>query len=157
MCIGIEFFPDGERKLVLFDSQSPELPIRCRDGGIAFYRWGTRGATHYAADNTPGWTIKFPEGGWAPLEQIRSGAWDKFEPRSVRIVVARFLQVDSWAVPRYFPLKPGEFIQGLLATLSHDSRVYVVTVPLPGEYADEQWQWPRIVSSGKRRGLPATP
>lgn len=145
MCVGIEYFLDGERKLVGFDSVRPELAIRRKAGAIAFYRWGTRGPTYYAEDNTPGWAIKFPVGGWAPLDQIRAGEWQRFEPRPVRILVARFLQVDVWQVPRYFALGPGEFVQGLLATLSNDTRVYVVTVPAPAEYADQDWYWPRIL------------
>jgi hypothetical protein len=61
-------------------------------------------------------------------------------------------------VPRYFPLKSGEFIQGLLATIAHHWRVYVVTVPLPAEHEGEAWQWPRLIGtpqSGLRSGLRA--
>jgi hypothetical protein len=144
--IGIEYYLEGEAKAVYYDSASPELPVRLRGGCISFYRWGTRGATYYASDNVAGWGAKFPETGWAPLEEIKAGKWDRFEPRSVRILAARFLQVDSWTVPRYFTLKAGQFIQGLLAHISpHYTRLYVVTVPLPSEHAGEQWQWPRIV------------
>lgn len=67
----------------------------------------------------------------------------------MRILAARFLQVDRWSVPRWFALKAGEFIQGLLASISpHHRRVYVVTVPLPAEHAGERWEWPRIMRSG---------
>ena len=89
--------------------------------------------------------MKFPIGGWAPLDQVRAGEWQRFDPRPVRILVARFLQVDVWQVPRYFALNPGEFVQGLLATLSNDTRVYIVTVPPPAEYADQEWYWPRVL------------
>lgn len=96
MCIGIQYFLDGERKLVLFDSQSPQLAIRLKTRAIIFYRWGTRGPTYSAEDNTRGWSIKFPVGGWAPLDAIRAGEWQKYEPRPVRIWLARFLQVDAF-------------------------------------------------------------
>ena len=93
-----------------------------------------------------GWGAKFPETGSAPLEEIRAGKWARFEPKPVRILAARFLQVDSWEVPHYFALKPGEFIQGLLAHIApYHKRVYVVTKPLPAEHASEQWEWPRII------------
>jgi hypothetical protein len=42
--IGIEYFLEGERKSVYFDSPSPELPVRLRGGAIGFYRWGARSA-----------------------------------------------------------------------------------------------------------------
>jgi hypothetical protein len=48
--------------------------------------------------------------------------------------------------PVYFPLKPGEYIQELLASIDHHKRVCVVTVPAPAEYADSWPEWPRIVS-----------
>ena len=142
----------GTGSVVLFESQTPQPAIRLTSGAVAFYPWGTRGPTYYAGDNTPGWAIKFPVGGWAPLDGIRAGEWQRFEPRPVRILVTRFLQVGAFQVPRYFALLRGEFVQGLLATLSNDTRVYVVTVPEPAEYADEQWYWPRILpaSDGKR-------
>jgi hypothetical protein len=34
-------------------------------------------------------------------------------------------------------VKPSELIQGLLATISHHRRVYVVTVPVPAQHARE--------------------
>ena len=90
---------------------------------------------------------KFPETGWAPLEEIRAGKWARLEPRPVRIFAARFLQVNSWQVPCYFALQPGEFIQGLLAHISPRKRVYVVTVPAPAGHAGEWAEWPRVVQA----------
>jgi hypothetical protein len=52
----------------------------------------------------------------------------------------------AWETARYFPLKPGEFLQGLLARINYNARVYVVTVPPPAEYADFQRR-PRVVSA----------
>lgn len=128
------------RSRVYLDTDRAELPVRLRGGAIGFYRWGARRATYYVSDNVPGWGAKFPETEWVSLEEIRAGKWAWLEPRPVRILAARFLQVDSWGVSRH------EFIQGLLAHITpHHYRVYVVTVPLPAEHAAEQWQWPRIV------------
>ena len=102
MCVGIEYFLDGERKAAYFESEEAELAVLQRGGAMRFYPWGARRSTYYVAGNTPGWGAKFPETGWAPLEDIRAGRWARFEPRSVRIVASRFVQVDSWKVPRYF-------------------------------------------------------
>jgi hypothetical protein len=48
-------------------------------------------------------------------------------------------------IPCYFELKRGEFIQGLVATIASNQRVYVVTVPAPPQHAAEWQDWPRIV------------
>ena len=149
MCIGIEFFLEGERRAVYYDSATPMLPVRARDGGLAFYRWGAHSAAFYETGNKAGWGAKFPETGYAPLDEIREHKWAWLEPRPVRIFAARFIQVNSWQVPCYFALKPGEFIQGLLANINQHMRLYVVTVPLPPEHTDEQWLWPRLISRGR--------
>ena len=146
MCDGIEYFLDGERKTAAYGHSTDEqLPVRARGGAIVFYRWGVLGKVYFADDNLPGWGLKFPETAWASLASIRGGEWAKFEPRPVRIFASRFVCFDpAWEQPRYFALKPGEFIQGLLARINHNARVYVVTVPPPAEYADFQ-RWPRVV------------
>jgi len=63
----------------------------------------------------------------------------------VRIVASRIIQLDRMVGPVYFPLNPGEFIQGLLASIGHHERVYVVTVPPPAEHADRWPEWPWVV------------
>lgn len=51
--------------------------------------------------------------------------------------------------PCYFPLKPHEYIQGLLAKLGVNFRVYVVTVAAPKEHEGRWEYWPRLVSNRK--------
>ena len=95
--------------------------------------------------------LKFPETGCAPLASRRAGEWEKFEPRPVRITATRFVCFDpAWETDRYFTLTPGEFIQGLLARINLNTRVYVVTVAPPVEYAEFQ-RWPRVVRAGRKR------
>lgn len=147
MCIGIEYFLEGERRCVYYDSPAPDLPVRLPGGVIGSYRWGARSPKFYEGGNVAGWGAKFPETGYAPLDEIRADKWAWLEPRPVRIFAARFIQVNAWSVPCYFALNVGEFIQGLLASISHHRRVYVVTVPSPPEHAHERWHWPRIISS----------
>ena len=63
----------------------------------------------------------------------------------VRILASRFIQLDPMIGPVYFPLKRGEFIQGLLASISDNYRVYIVTVPPSAEFVDRWPEWPRIL------------
>jgi hypothetical protein len=133
MCADIEYLRDGEAVRIYYDSRSPDLPVRERGGAIRFYRWGARRACYYADDNIGG-AKKFPE-----EEDIRAGKWKSYEPRPVPILASRIIQIDRMIGRVYFPLKPSEFIQGLLASIGVHLRVYVVTVPAPAEYAD---RWP---------------
>ena len=57
-----------------------------------------------------------PLGGWARLESIQKGVWQKFSPRPVKIIVDAFMEKDSNDQSLWFMLKPGQFIQGLIAT-----------------------------------------
>lgn len=148
MCDGIEYFLDCERVTVYFSQPGAELPVRERGGAIAFYHWGALGKYYFSNDNLAGWGAKFPEGGWASLQSIRAGKWDTLEPRPVRIMASRFVQMNSWQIPCYFELKPGEFIQGLVANINFHHRVYVVTVPPPMDHAEDWQEWPRIIKRG---------
>jgi hypothetical protein len=148
MCDAVEYFLGGERKTSYFSTPNAELPVVHRGGAISFYRWGALGAAYIARDNIAGWGAKFPETGWALLEEIRAGKWTWLEPKAVRILCSRFVRVDAWQVPRYFELKPRQFIQGLLAHINpYHKRVYVVTVPAPPSYAHGWPDWPRIVGN----------
>ena len=145
MCHGIEYVRDDERVVVYFDLERAELPVRKKSGAVQFLPWGARGDSYLIRDNTPGYLLKFPVGGWASRDSIREGAWQKFEPVPVRIAASRFVLVDGQLGPVFFALEPGEYIQGLLARTAGQRRVYVVTIDPPGEHA-ARWQfWPRIV------------
>lgn len=153
MCHGIEYVLEDERVVVYFDVLGAELPIRKRSGAVDFVRWGARGDRYLADDNTPGYLLKFPLGGFASRESIQKGAWQKFEPKPVRIVASRFVFDDARLGPRFFALARGEYIQGLLAVSGTHRRVYVVTVAPPAEHEEAFETWPRVV---KTRVMPAS-
>ena len=142
----MEYFRDGEASASISAPHTVVLPVPRRGGGISFYQWGALRACLYADDdNLPGHAKRFPEEHCARLEDIRAKKWASYEPRPVRILAARFIQVDRVTMgPAYFPLKRGEFIQGLLASIGDNHRVYVVTVPASTEYADRWPDWPQL-------------
>jgi hypothetical protein len=150
MCHGIEYVRDDERVVVYFDVAGAELPVRRRSGAIEFITWGARGERYVSGDNTPGYLQKFPVGGWAAREEIRAGAWQKFEPLPVRIAASRFVLVHAQLGAVCFDLAPAEYIQGLLARTGGQRRVYVVTVAPPAEHAEKWNLWPRIVAAPRR-------
>jgi hypothetical protein len=62
MCGGIEC----QDQKIYFPQPDPRLPVRLRDGNVTWITWGRR------KDEATG---KFPNGGWARLDSIKSGKW----------------------------------------------------------------------------------
>jgi hypothetical protein len=73
----------------------------------------------------PGTPRNFPEESCARLSNIRANKWASYEPRPVRILASRFIQLDPMIGPVYFPLKRGDFIKDLFASISDNYRVYI--------------------------------
>ena len=67
MCGGIEY----QDQKIYFPQPDARLPVRLRDGQVTWITWGRR------KDEAIG---KFPNGGWARLNSIKSGRW-KFGTR----------------------------------------------------------------------------
>ena len=147
MCAGIEYLRDGERVVRLFRLAGRGVarpPTRWRDLVLSL---GRAPSLLLRRRQSNGHAKRFPEEHCARLEDIHANKWASYEPRPVRILASRFIQLDPMIGPVYFPLKRGEFIQGLLASISDNHRVYVVTVPAPAQYADRWPEWPRIISA----------
>lgn len=124
---------------VFFPHPKAKLPIRKRDGDLEWVTWGKRREEECA----------FPEGGWARLSSIRDGRWARFQPRPVQIMVHRFMEKNPEGERVWFDLEDGQFIQGLLATINGEQRVYVVTQEAPPETHEIHPRWPRILGRGE--------
>jgi hypothetical protein len=136
MCAGVEC-KDGKRMVrVYFPSPKAALPVRLKSGGTAWLAWGRR----------EGETPAFPLGGWARLESIAAGKWERYQPRPVVIAARRFMEKDRQGVSRWFEIPETQMIQGLLANLGAESRLYVVTTRTPRELPDFHDRWPRLVT-----------
>ena len=130
MCGGIEY----QDQKIYFPQPGASLPVRLRDGNVTWIAWGRR------KDEAIG---KFPNGGWARLNSIKSGKWKPWHPRPVLIVANRFMEKDQNNESHWIPLDTSMVIQGLLAERNNELRVYVVTVKTPPEHSwihDESMQ-----------------
>ena len=88
---------------------------------------------------------RLPLGGWARLESIYEGRWDRWSPRPVKLMVSQFMEKDIEGHSHWFDLTPGKWVQGLVARWESEQRVYVVTIT--PELADAiHERWPRILS-----------
>ena len=136
MCGGVEYHDGGQIIRAYFPNPRARLPIRKKDGSIELLTWGRRKAQ----------LGELPAGGWARLESIEKGVWDKWFPKPVKIIVDRFMEKDIEGQSHWFELTRGQWIQGLLAQTKNESRVYVVTVvpEMPDAIHD---RWPRIMNA----------
>ncbi|HHH39925.1 MAG TPA: hypothetical protein ENK50_10170, partial [Sedimenticola sp.] len=118
-----------------FPNPRARLPVKRRDGGIERLPWGRRKSQRG----------RLPLGGWARLESIYEGRWDRWFPIPVKIMVSQFMEKDIEGNSHWFDLSAGKWIQGLVARRDHERRVYVVTITPEMEGAVHE-RWPRILS-----------
>lgn len=141
MCWCIDYEYNGQPWRAEFGYRAAELPVRLRGGGLKLYRWGAR-APHWTS--SPRSRPALPDTGWARLADIKAGVWAPYRPMPVRIAAKRFRKIDAEQRAHWHDLKPGEYIQGLLAELGTQNCVYMVTVDPPD--GSKTWSdWPRIV------------
>lgn len=138
MCGGVIYTFNDKKERIFFPNPYAQLPIRMRDGSERLIPWGRR-------TEQSGF---LPQGGWARLDSIKQGKWQRYHPLSVKIVVEQFMEKDKDKQSHWFMLKEGQYIQGLVAQLSDEQRVYVVTTnfeehpEMNGAIHD---RWPRII------------
>jgi hypothetical protein len=135
MCSGVYYSVNGEDTRVYFPNPGASLPARTRTGGVRLLAWGRRGEQ----------AGRLPLGGWARLDTIYAGRWDRWFPVPVKVPVRSFMEKDLEGHTRWYDLTRGQWIQGLVARHKHERRIYIVTVT--PELADAiHDRWPRIMS-----------
>lgn len=135
MCGGIQYTHDNKEQVFYFPNPHAKLPVLKRNGGVAFLTWGRR-------QNEAG---TLPLGGWARLESIQQGKWDKYFPRAVKIPVKRFMEKDHQETSHWFEVTRGQYIQGLIARYATECRVYIVTI-VPQRHNAIHERWPRLIA-----------
>lgn len=139
MCAGVKFTHAGENLTVYFPNPKAVLPVALRDGGHELVTWGRR-------KEEPG---KLPPGGWARLDSIKAGKWDKYIPTPVHFSVQSFMEKDEFGQSHWYPVQNIYWIQGLLAWDRGERRVYVVTIEPEEKYRGHHDRWPRFVFAYK--------
>ncbi len=135
MCSGVYYIIDGEEARTYFPNPKACLPVKKRSGSIELLPWGRRKtqAGH------------LPLGGWARLDSIYAGRWDKWFPTPVKLMASQFMEKDIEGHSHWFDITSGKWIQGLVAHYNKERRVYVVTITPEREDAVHE-RWPRILS-----------
>ncbi|MDH5601014.1 MAG: hypothetical protein OEY78_06875 [Gammaproteobacteria bacterium] len=135
MCGGVFYNNNGQDIRVYFPNPRATLPVMTKSHEVELLPWGRRKeqAGH------------LPLGGWARLESIYQGRWDKWFPVPVKLPIKQFMEKDIQGNSHWFDLTPGQFIQGLIARDKYEQRVYVVTITPELDDAVHD-RWPRILS-----------
>jgi len=135
MCGGVYYIINGEEVRTYFPNPKACLPVKKKQGGVELLPWGRRKeqAGH------------LPLGGWARLNSIYAGRWDKWFPTPVKLMASQFMEKDIEGQSHWFDITPGKWIQGLVAHWDNERRVYVVTITPEMEDAVHD-RWPRILS-----------
>ena len=135
MCGGVYYSHNGQDVRVYFPNPKATLPVITKNKEIELLPWGRRKeqAGH------------LPLGGWARLDSIYAGRWDKWFPVPVKLPIKQFMEKDIQGNSHWFDITAGQFIQGLIARDQHEQRVYVVTITPEFDDAVHE-RWPRILS-----------
>ena len=135
MCGGVLYNFNDQEIRTYFPNPKAMLPVLTKSSEVLLIPWGRRKEQ----------AGSLPKGGWARLESIREGRWDRWFPRSVKLPITRFMEKDIEGESHWFDLTKGQWIQGLIAKAGEEQRVYVVTIvpEMPDAVHD---RWPRIMS-----------
>jgi len=135
MCNGVYYSLNGQDTRVYFPNPAASLPARTRNGCTRLLPWGRRSTQ----------AGQLPLGGWARLDAVYAGRWDRWFPVPVKVPVRSFMEKDLEGHTRWYDLTRGQWVQGLVARSRHERRVYVVTlIPEMSDAIHERW--PRIMS-----------
>ena len=135
MCGAVHYTINGQDLQVRFTNPKARLPVITQSGRPCLLAWGRRQAQ----------TGQLPLGGWARLDGIYAGRWDRWFPVPVKIPANGFMERDIEGRDRWHNLTRGQWIQGLVARDHYERRIYVVT--LEPELTDAAYErWPRIMS-----------
>ncbi|MET0028164.1 MAG: hypothetical protein ABW101_11055 [Candidatus Thiodiazotropha sp.] len=138
MCQGVYYLINNQEVRSEFSNPRACLPVRTKGGTVALLPWGRRRQQ----------AGKLPLGGWARLDAIYGGHWDRWRPRPVKLDIRQFMESDIEEKHCWFDVTPGKWVQGLVAHWEQERRVYVVTIT--PEMDDALYErWPRILSDGK--------
>jgi len=135
MCGGVRFVSNNKEIKTYFPNPQAQLPILLKDYSVTLQPWGRR-------EQQQG---RLPLGGWARHESILAGKWDYTNPKPVKIAVEAFMEKDNNKVSHWFNVESGTYIQGLLARLDDECRIYVVTIE--PDFKVIHSRYPRIVEN----------
>lgn len=135
MCGGVYYNIEGQDVRIYFPNPKAVLPVKMKNKKIELLPWGRRKEQAGI----------LPLGGWARLDSIYAGRWDKWFPKPVKLPLKSFMEKDLEGQSHWFDLTKGQCIQGLIARDKYEQRIYIVTITPEFEDAVHN-RWPRIIN-----------
>ena len=141
MCGGVEAREADKVWKIYFPYDKAAFPVMLEDTGqIDWIAWGRR-------EHQPGGG---PVGGWAKLDTVQAGGWERFHPRRGFGMVQRFMEKegsrgDKHRPSHWFDIPEGYALECLVLGEGDARQVYVVTTDPPAEYAWIHDRWPHLV------------
>lgn len=136
MCEGVRFRKNKEILTSLYRHEKALLPVMLKSGEQILLPWGRK-------HGQPG---ELPFGGWAKLDAIHGGHWDRFFPIPVKIPCLYYMLIDHEGREKWYQNVMKQKIQGLLAQGKNERRVYIVTVEPDVDMVDFHPHSPRFVT-----------
>lgn len=137
MCAGLALFRDMQEHRVYFPNPRARLICRLKTGEETEAVWGRRNREEYPESPVP-------VTGWARLESIQAGRWDRFHGEKVHIPATAYMEKDKDRQSHWFELAEDQFLVGLLLQWQDLRFVYVVTVPTPEAFRHIHHRWVMI-------------
>jgi hypothetical protein len=123
---------------VYFNQAKAMLPLKFKSGEVKLVTWGRR-----EYENS-----EMPLGGWARLVNLRNEKyqrWNMYFPKAVQLPIDKFMEKDFEGKPCWYEITKGKCIQGLLAKLDNEYRIYIVTID-PEDLMNCHYRWPHIIT-----------
>jgi hypothetical protein len=140
MCGGTRYIDEsGKDWKIYFPNPKAALPVRMSNGKVEWFKWGRRKEEVNAPKG-------FVQGGWARIDSVESGKWDKYNPQRVKLAVIAFMEKDADRVSHWIEVPDGAAIDALVVSIEGESRLYVITENTPIAFAWVHDRWPRLVS-----------
>ncbi len=139
MCEATYFQYHDDILRMYFPNPKAVLPVQKKDGNSILLPWGRQQQQKGS----------LPLGGWARLDSIYGGRWDKYFPKPLKIPVLSFMEKDFEGQSHWYDLNKGQYLQGLLAKHNNEQRIYVVVIEPEIEDANIHKQWPRVIQNGQ--------
>lgn len=135
MCHAVHYLHRGQEYRVVFTDTAARLPVKTCSGGTRLVAWGRR-------QRQAG---RLPLGGWARIEAVTGGRWDRWFPKPVQIPLCGFVEKDREGRDHSYELVRGQCLQGLLACDENRLlRVYIVVIE-PDVEDLHHLRWPRVI------------
>ena len=114
MYAGLEYIESaGKVWKVYFPNPKAALPVILNNEAVEWVKWGRR-----KEEQAP-----FVQGGWACMDSIEAGKWDRYNPQFVTLAAQSFIEKDAEKVSHWIVVPQGFAKQALVVQSGLEMRL----------------------------------